>query len=174
MSAMMFILGADRSRYAEAIDQMQQDFLKGNSAYPKKINMAYTLLRNVKVKAKQPHTHDRDDEGHQFNVNGEESGDSGKDTRVCFRCGRPGHIAAKCNEEKHVNGHMLHTMGEFVEDSTPTVEEEVAADAPDDVEVSGNEADDFLFCSVDNQALMLYQTGFSTNSTCSRGGLPDT
>ena len=176
MAAMMFTLGTDRSRYGDTVDQMQQDFLKGNNSYPNKQTAAYTLFRNVKVKNSQPRYQDRDDDGHQFNVNGEESGGSGAGNRLCFRCGRPGHIAAKCSEAKHVDGNVLHTMGEVAEESSPPADDGIDDDVPDDgsVEVSGTAAEDFLFCSVGNQALMLYQSGFSANSTNSRGGIPDT
>mmetsp|Transcript_9210 Transcript_9210/g.14188 ORF Transcript_9210/g.14188 Transcript_9210/m.14188 type:complete len:432 (+) Transcript_9210:133-1428(+) len=134
MAAMMLLLGADRSRYGDTVDQMQQDFLKGNQSYPKKPTAAYTLLRNVKVKNNRPRNHDRDDDGHQFNVNGEEAGGNGAGTRLCFRCGRPGHIAANCSEAKHVDGHVLHTMGEVAEESAPPADGEVEDDDPDDVE----------------------------------------
>jgi len=132
MAAMMFTLGTDRSRYGDTVDQMQQDFLKGNNSYPNKQTAAYTLFRNVKVKNSQPRYQDRDDDGHQFNVNGEESGGSGAGNRLCFRCGRPGHIAAKCSEAKHVDGNVLHTMGEVAEESSPPADDGIDDDVPDD------------------------------------------
>lgn len=134
MKGMMFTLGTDRSRYGDAVDQMNQDFLKNNKSYPPSQRSACTLFRNIKVKTKPRHQ-DRDDDGHQFNVTGDESGGGGGDNRKCYRCGRIGHIASNCGEASHVNGHMLHTMGEVVDESSPPVEDGVADTELDDGEI---------------------------------------
>lgn len=139
MKGMLFCLGVDRGQYGGVIEQMNQDYLKGNAAFPHSQRLACTLFRSVKVKTSQPRYQDRDDDGHHFNINGDESGESSGDggggnknpNIKCFRCGRTGHIAAKCGEAKHADGHVLHTMGEVVEESSPPAEDGIADDDVD-------------------------------------------
>lgn len=137
MEAMRFLLNADRKRFGEMVDQLHQDFLKGNASYPRSLSSAYALLRSVKVK--NPVKHRIPDElGHQFNVNGDEdeaasSNTSGKARVVCQRCGKPGHATSKCFATKHNDGHLLHTMGQTTEDYVNANIEVVEGDEPDDV-----------------------------------------
>lgn len=65
MRGMMLTLGVERSQYGGVVDQMTQDYLKGNAAFPQNQRMACTLFRTVKVKTSQPRHQDRDDDGHR-------------------------------------------------------------------------------------------------------------
>jgi len=128
LEAMMFILGADRKRYGDAVDQMRQDFLKGNESYPKDLTTAFQLLRAVNVKKPHKNPVPKNDLGHQFNTDGDEDDvDDG-----CPRCGR--HHKGKCYAKYHKDGHLLHTMEETTVEPTYTDDDVNEDDDPGDFE----------------------------------------
>ncbi len=115
MLAMHFIQNSEG--YGDVVEKYDRDYLGGKNNYPTTLHAAYLLLKNwrggkaekVKVPGKL---------GLTFNVDGDEEGDAlvndgeGKGKGDCSRCGRPGHTVDKCFSKKHVDGTVLHIMGE--------------------------------------------------------------
>ena len=60
-TAMVFLLGSDRTRYGKMIDEFENDFLKGIDHYPTTVNEVYNLLTNWKMDSRatwQPNASD--------------------------------------------------------------------------------------------------------------------
>jgi hypothetical protein len=49
--AVAFVLGADKNRFGQLIDKLQNDLLQGYDGYPKTLSAAYHLISNWRVES---------------------------------------------------------------------------------------------------------------------------
>ena len=114
MLAMQLIMNADKDRYGSLIETYDRDFLAGNNKYPKNPQDAYNLLKGWNKH--QSFQKNPSKIGLSFNNNGEEDGtalvnDGSK--KKCPRCGRDNHGLSECVARKHIDGTVLHVMGDI-------------------------------------------------------------
>ena len=103
------ICGAERGRYSKMVEELQNDFTKGNRNYPANTTKAYNLLLNYNISYNTPTRLVDDSEEVLFaNVGGSEgksnaykSGGGGRERKViCYYCGKLSHIVRKCPNQK--------------------------------------------------------------------------
>ena len=103
------LCGADQGRYGNLVEELQNDFTKGNRNYPANTTKAYNLLLNYNISNNTPTRLVDDSEEVLFaNVGGSEgksnaykSGGGGRERKViCYYCGKLSHIVRKCPNQK--------------------------------------------------------------------------
>ena len=125
--AVAFVLGADRQRYGRLIENLENDYLQGQNNYPSTITAAYNLLTNWKqdprnlVRTIGPVNDgvsfmniDDGDAGQEVALanRGQQKSGTGADGKdrsyiTCHRCGKQGHYANQCEEQRKTGAAML-------------------------------------------------------------------
>ena len=105
--ACAFLFQSDRKRYVRLLEELENDYTKGNSNYPTNLVTAYRIISEYKNW--QPHSSVPESYGVMFaqrtrgrpnNVN--QIKDWMKD-KECYKCGQKGHIATVCPAKKIYN-----------------------------------------------------------------------
>lgn len=142
--SMAFILLADRNRYAKLVEELENDYVKGNDHYPTDLTEAYNLLLHWKH---DPRNMMRGlgsgDDGVTFGQQGnaEDKGKKEKDLSkiTCFNCQEKGHYANKCtNKPKDLEGEV-HAQKDI----------DTSEQNEDDYEMEDT-VTSFTFCNTDN------------------------
>ena len=115
MKSMIFIMGADPSRFSSLHDTLADGVLLGRDEYPQTITAAYELLQNTcpsLVKSNRFLSRFREGNkfkvGHlsfaQFHEKDLVAGTDGKlyENISCHNCGKPGHYKNKCPSQKNI------------------------------------------------------------------------
>ena len=116
--ALIYLKGANPRKTGELLEDMANDYAMKHDKYPKTLDEAIELVGNYKPqksmpgKGKDRKSHDKNGKDMEDNEEGTETQSSfGQDgTRrhnpniVCHRCGKKGHIAAKCTEPTPKSG----------------------------------------------------------------------
>ena len=132
--AVAFLMGADRNRYGLLIQDLENDFIQGNDKYPKTLIDAYHLLSNWKSN----HSYLMKVLGGVQDGVAFAQSTGGRDTRVCYRCNRPGHIAPNCDQNTDKDGNPLDKGGTSMTQEGSNDEDEVE-DANEDGRQSGTQ-----------------------------------
>ena len=174
MHAMQLIMNADKDRFGNIIERYDRDFLRGTNNYHQTPHEAYNILKGWNKN--QPHQKNRTPFHMAFNTNGEEENgtalvNSGEKQK-CSRCGRDNHGVENCVAKRHLDGTVLHTMGDEYEE----VDSDVST-VPTDQKVFGPDVVDY-YCGDELEELMFLQPNeYSPNerqSMSSKTGIQDT
>jgi len=85
------------------IQDLENDFVQGTNKYPTTIVKAYDVLN---LWRHNPSYLMKSLGGYADGILFVQTGRNGSGI-VCYRCGRPGHIAPKCTHDTHTDGHAL-------------------------------------------------------------------
>ena len=125
MLAMQLVMNADSDKYGFLIKSYDQDFLSGENKYPKTHQIHIICSRGW-----NKHQHQRGPMKVRLssNNNGEKDGtvlvNDGTKTKKKFpQCSRDNHKLADCYAKTHVDGTVLHVMGDVEE-----IDEEVTSE----------------------------------------------
>ena len=113
LTAMIFLLSSDRTRYGGLIEGLQNDKLKGFDNYPKTLSETYNLLVNYNGGGRKSGY--RGDNGERENVSFVNKGQPfDKSNKECYNYHKLGHFANECPEKKQVakDGVQAVTFGE--------------------------------------------------------------
>jgi hypothetical protein len=117
----LFLLRGNPKKYGRLVQELANDFNKGQDSYPATLTAAYELmLHDVRDQDSRPPA--RGNPGMAFSTVGEGGqapGTAGTNTQpnprpdiVCRTCGKVGHFSNKCAEVNHANGTVLCNMVE--------------------------------------------------------------
>ena len=90
----LFLAGVDRDRYKDAIDEMNNDFLRHGKEYPTDVSSMVTWLIKRRGKASNKKEDDTTD-GVVTSFAQVSFGES-KRKKKCVHCGKEGHLASDC------------------------------------------------------------------------------
>ena len=106
--ACTFLCQSDRKRYGRLLEELENDYTKGNSNFPTNLVTAYRMISEYKNW--QPRSSVSESDGVAFaqrtrgrpnnNINQIEDWMKGKE---CYKCGQKGHIATVCPSNKRNN-----------------------------------------------------------------------
>jgi hypothetical protein len=104
--ACVFLAGVDRRKYRTVIDDLNNDFVKGNMSYPEDVSGMVTLLANRRGET----TSRREEDDIKDGVNMNQMSSRKSKNVKCFKCKKRGHYASECPEkeksdDKQVSGY---------------------------------------------------------------------
>ena len=104
--AIIFMYKADRQKYGNILDQMENDILQKKDPFPKTISEASKLRAGWKHKAVNNKYNEAID-GMAFATDGKEEKAGNKHNKkkdiMCFKCGKKGHYSNECDEAQMSN-----------------------------------------------------------------------
>jgi len=109
----IFMYKADRHKYGNILDQMENDVLQKKDSFPKAISKASTLMAGWKNKpGNYINKYTEENDGVAFTTDGKEekAGNKGKKKDItCFKCGEKKHYLNECDKEQSEDGKMVKT-----------------------------------------------------------------
>jgi len=94
--ACVFLAAVDRDKYKKAVDDLNNDFLLGNTNYPEDVPGMMTLLTNRRGGGKSRQIDAIRDGIGRASFAQRQQGSSQRETRICYNCNERGHIARDC------------------------------------------------------------------------------
>jgi hypothetical protein len=97
------LVRADRGRYGKLIEEIENDFLKGNNDYPKTPTEAYNLLVNYRHYSNNKRTNIQGGlDQVAFVTEGKRTRGNGDHSHItCFKCNKKGHYKSDCPEMRN-------------------------------------------------------------------------
>jgi len=109
LHAIIFMYKADRHKYGNILDQMENDMLQKKDPFPKTVSKASTLMAGWKNKpSNYINKYTEANNGIAFTTDGKEekAGNKGykKKELPCFKCGEKGYYSNGCDKEQSDDG----------------------------------------------------------------------
>lgn len=103
--AALFLRGANQAHYGKLMEDLRTQYSLGNCQYPKTLQDAVDVMRQIKIGKKKKNTTDRrenDRSGNERPSATESSFAQRSEGRKCYCCGSPDHIVPNCDKKNSI------------------------------------------------------------------------
>ena len=140
--AVAFLRKANKAEYAQALEELANDYAKGQNNYPETVSEAYTFLTNYSKDTKKhllPILNSATEGKLQFLQNFEKKNQGCRTANnrrnggganqpdhselICFICGKKGHILRNCPDKKQASNNFVEVAAVEEEEVTENIEE---------------------------------------------------